>query len=155
MKPHIKAILSICVLSLLFFVAFSSYLEWFPESSFNLAQDSRLPLWFNIPTGLTRADIKVTMGYYIDVPFGRVAVFKLLDKNDKLIAKAKGKQEGNSPIILKNQKPGFPQGYPSYEIITVKDNTDIIEHRKMEPIFYVTDDPVVWAELGVSQNRKQ
>lgn len=95
------------------------------------------------------------MGYYIDVPFGRVAVFKLLDKNDKLIAKAKGKQEGNSPIILKNQKPGFPQGYPSYEIITVKDNTDIIEHRKMEPIFYVTDDPVVWAELGVSQNRKQ
>jgi len=42
-------------------------------------------------------------------------------------------------------------GYPSYEVITLNGITDIIEHRRMEPIFYVTDDPAVWKELGVGR----
>jgi hypothetical protein len=46
---------------------------------------------------------------------------------------------------------GFPSGYPAYEVITVNGMTDIIEHRKMEPMFYMTDDPAVWKELGVTQ----
>jgi len=41
--------------------------------------------------------------------------------------------------------------YPSYEIITVGRTTEVIEHRKMEPIFYVTDDPSVLSKLGVSK----
>lgn len=37
-------------------------------------------------------------------------------------------------------------GYPAYEAITVDGITEIIEHRKMEPVFYVTDDASVWAQ---------
>jgi hypothetical protein len=37
--------------------------------------------------------------------------------------------------------------YPAYAAITVNGVTDIIEHRRMESIFYVTDDPAVWKEL--------
>jgi hypothetical protein len=40
-----------------------------------------------------------------------------------------------------------PFHYPRYVAITVNGVTDIIEHRTMEPIFYVTDDPAVWKEL--------
>jgi hypothetical protein len=36
----------------------------------------------------------------------------------------------------------------SYEVVTVNGITEIIEHRKMEPLFYVTDDAAVWEELG-------
>jgi hypothetical protein len=59
--------------------------------------------------------------------------------------------KGSEPLYLKHPPLGFPAGYPSYEIITVNGITEIIEHRKMEPIFYITDDPAVWKELGVGQ----
>jgi len=58
-----------------------------------------------------------------------------------------GKQKGSEPLQLKYPPQGFPPGYPSYAIITVNGITEIIEHRKMEPIFYITDDPAVWSEL--------
>src|SRR5271163_1330751 len=31
--------------------------EWFPESTFELASESRLPKWITPPPGLTRADV--------------------------------------------------------------------------------------------------
>jgi hypothetical protein len=40
--------------------------RYFPESSFELAPDSRLPKWFKIPNELSRSDITVQMNYYIE-----------------------------------------------------------------------------------------
>jgi hypothetical protein len=59
--------------------------------------------------------------------------------------------KGSERFQLKHPPPGFPPGYPSYELITVNGIIEIIEHRKMEPVFYITDDPAVWKELGVGQ----
>jgi hypothetical protein len=59
--------------------------------------------------------------------------------------------KGSERFQLKHPPPGFPPGYPSYELITVNGIIEITEHRKMEPIFYITDDPAVWKELGVGQ----
>ena len=124
--------------------------EWFPESTFELAKESRLPKWMVIPPGLARSDVSVTMNYYVNF-WGRDATFILRDTKGQIRAKIDGKLRGSYPIELKHPPPGYPPGYPSYEVITVKDMTEIIEHRKMEPIFYVTDDPAVWKELGVQQ----
>jgi hypothetical protein len=124
--------------------------EWFPESTFELASESRLPKWITLPTGLTRADVSITMNYYVK-PWGRSATFILKDKKGQVLTKVHGKQKGLEPLQLKHPPPGFPPGYPSYELITVNGITDIIEHRKMEPTFYITDDPAVWKELGVTQ----
>ena len=123
------------------------------EANFELASEARLPKWFKLPAGLSRTDVTVTMDYYIP-PWGRIAVFIMLDKQGHKLAKVTGKQKDYSPNELKNPLLGFPSGYPSYEIITVDGVTDIIEHRKMEPIFYVTDDPNIWKELGVAQTAK-
>ena len=118
------------------------------ESSFELAEDSRLPSWFDIPSGLTRADLKVTLDYYTD---GQ-AVFKLYEKNKLLsLQEAKGTSRGEKPIQLKNPPAGFPKHYPMYQVITVGEKTDVIEHRKMEPIFYITDDPEILRELDVAE----
>ncbi|MHB1093009.1 MAG: hypothetical protein ACYCZE_09005 [Thiobacillus sp.] len=123
------------------------------ESSFDLAPGSRLPKWFEIPKGMTRNELSVTMDYYID-SHGRKAVFKIYAKGRLFpLKKVTGIQRGLYPIELENQPPGFPKGYPSYEVITVNGITDIIEHRKMEAIFYTTDDPRVWKELGVEQGK--
>jgi hypothetical protein len=124
--------------------------EWFPESTFELASESRLPKWITLPPGLTRADVSITMNYYVK-PWGRSATFILKDKKGQVLAKVHGKQKGLEPLQLKHPPPGFPPGYPSYELITVNGITDIIEHKKMEPTFYITDDPAVWKELGVTQ----
>jgi hypothetical protein len=126
--------------------------EWLPESTFELASESRMPKWITLPPGLARADVSITMSYYNKPwPWGWDTTFILKDTKGKVLTKVYGKERGGEPSQLKHPPPGFPPGYPAYEVITVNSITDIIEHRKMEPIFYVTDDPAVWKELGVTQ----
>jgi hypothetical protein len=124
--------------------------EWFPESTFELASDSRSPKWITLPPGLTRADVSITMSYY-SMPWGRSAIFILQNKKGQTLEKVHAKMKGLGPLQLKNPPSGFAPRYPFYEIITVNGITEIIEHRKMEPIFYITDDSAVWKELGVVQ----
>jgi hypothetical protein len=124
--------------------------EWIPESTFELASESRLPKWITLPSGHTRADISITMSYYSKL-WGRSAVFTLKDAKGQIRTKVYGKLRGLGPNQLKYPPPGFPPGYPSYEVVTVNGITEIIQHRKPEPIFYITDDPAVWKELGVGQ----
>lgn len=121
------------------------------ESSFILAPESRLPRWFEVPKGMTRSELRVTMDYYSS---GK-SIFKLY-KNNSFFALKKVTGISRFPYsnYLKNPPVGFPKGYPAYEVITVDGITDIIEHRKMEPIFYVTDDPNIWRELGVEQKQR-
>jgi len=78
------------------------------------------------------------MNYY-SIPMVDGALFMLKDRKGKVLAKVSGK--------TKKLRPEKPFDYPAYVAITVNGVTDIIEHRRMEPIFYVTDDPVVWREL--------
>jgi hypothetical protein len=120
------------------------------ESNFDIAKASRLPKWFDMPAGLARADLNVTLDYYA-AP--EKAVFTLYDRSGKRLSVKKGKRYGGYlyPKELKNPPPGFPKGYPSYEVIIVDGIIDIVEHRQMAPIFYMTDDPAIWKEFGVKQ----
>lgn len=120
-----------------------------PEASFELAHESRLPKWFTLPPGLSRSDVTVTMDYYL-----KHTTFKLLDAKKQKLAEVNGKNKSLEPLMRKIPQPGFPTGYPSYEIITVNGITEVIEHRRMEPVFYITDDPAVLAELGLIQSKK-
>jgi hypothetical protein len=140
---------------LLFFIALTISgsaigCAWFPESTFELASESRLPRWITLPPGLTRADVSITMSYYV-MPWGRSATFILQNKKGQTLKEVDGKLKGLEPLQLEHPPPGFPPGSPSYEVITVNGVTEIIEHRKPEPIFYITDDPAVRKELGVKQ----
>jgi hypothetical protein len=124
--------------------------EQFPEATFELARQSRLPKWITLPPGLTRVDVSVTMNYYVK-PWGPSATFILRDTKGQIRTKLNGKMRGLGPNQLKHPPSGFPPGYPAYEVITVNGITEVIEHRKLEPIFYITDDPAVWKELGLGQ----
>ena len=112
-----------------------------------------MPKWITLPPGLTRADVSITMNYYVK-PWGSSATFILKDTKGQVLEKVDGKVKGLEPFHLKHSPPGSAPGYPSYELITVNGITDIIEHRKLEPIFYITDDPAVWKELGVEGKSK-
>lgn len=122
------------------------------ESSFELAEESRLPAWFEVPAGMSRSDVSVTMSYYVR-PSGRKAVFVLRDINNRTLEKLTGEQQGVEPIKLKQHKEGYPTNRPLYEIITVDGKTDIIEHRVRGPVFHMLNNPDVWEEL--MNNRDQ
>jgi hypothetical protein len=121
------------------------------EGNFDLAENSRLPKWFKIPEGMTRGDVTITMDTYL-FPTEKT-IFKLWDKKGNKLSVVKGKRFGGYlyPKELKNPPPGYPEGYPSFEVIIANGIIDIIEHRKMEPVFYISDNPEVWRELGVKQ----
>ena len=121
--------------------------SYFPESSFTLADESRVPRWLTLKPGQSRAEVRVTVDYYIDQS-GRTATFTLFNSLGIPVQRVTGQLRGLYPLKRKTALPGFPEGYPSYEVISVGSQVEIIEHRQMEPIFYVSDDPNVWAEFA-------
>jgi hypothetical protein len=127
------------LLAVLFFVIRST-----PESSFDLAPESRIPAWFTIPKGLSRADVKVTMDCYIDSS-GRSSVFRLLDKNGKTLAKVNTITEGLQPHYFGNTKRnkwgGFDDptaAFPLYEVDTANGIAEVTEQKRMEAVFTST-----------------
>lgn len=145
---NIQVFLKVILLTLLFGIGGCL------ESSFQLSEESRLPKWFSIPQGEKRSDLSVQMDLHSTFNGGK-AIFKLYRKGSLLSIKKYTVTTNDQPNIrsvqLDSQPEGFPQGYPRYKVVTIHGNTDIIELRKMEPIFYMTDDPAIWRELGVEQ----
>lgn len=124
------------------------------EASFELAPESRLPKWIVLPKGTERSDIVVTLDYCSTFTGGKY-VIKAFDKKSHRTLQKVSLATENYPSVrtreLDNPPEGFPKSYPAYNVVTIDGVTDIIERRKMEPVFYMTDDPAVWKELGVKQ----
>jgi hypothetical protein len=124
------------------------------ESRFMLSDDSRLPKWFVLPESMERSDFTVKMELYSSFSGGE-NVYKLYEKGTFFPIQKFTVASDMQPSIfckeLKSPAEGFPKGYPCYFVITKDGITDIIELRKMEPIFYMTDDTDVWEELGIKQ----
>jgi hypothetical protein len=90
------------------------------------------------------------MSYYVK-SMGRTATFKLLGPKKEKLKEVNGTQRGLHPTESGSRMAGELPVYPLYEVITVNGITEAIEHRRMEPIFYVTDDPAILAKLGISR----
>jgi hypothetical protein len=116
----------------------------FPEATFQLSSDSRLPRWFALPAGLARSQVTVQMDYYVP-PWGRKATFTMLGPDRRVLGKVTASLSGNSPATSVGQPT---LAYPSYEVVEVSGVVDIVEHRRMEPLFWMTDDAGVWKSLA-------
>lgn len=126
----------------------------FPESSFELASESRLPKWFSLPSGLSRSDVTVTMSYYVKSS-GRTAEFSLRNASKKNLAEVVGTLQGSTPMKLRSTSAsGGSSDYPMYERVTVNGVTEVIEHRRLEPVFYLVDDPQVLDQLEDRRSKR-
>jgi hypothetical protein len=99
------------------------------ESSFQLANESRLPAWIKLPPGLKRQDVSLTLNYYSN-PFGANAKFILKNRRGDVLEEISGTDK---PINGVSEYPGFV-------LVTVNGVSEIIEHPTKGPIFYVCDD---------------
>ena len=114
------------------------------ESSFRLASDSRLPQGLPIPPGLTRADVSARIDYW-GLPYH--AKITLLDKNGRKIAAVTGRYKSRYPLYLRTTPPGSLPGFPSYDVIQINGQYEVLEQRQRNDILYVTDDPAIRREI--------
>ncbi len=89
------------------------------------------------------------MNYYVK-PWGRTATFVLQDSKGNILKMLHGSAACGKPFELKNPPSGYPSGYPVYEVVAVNGTTEMIEHRKMEPIFYISDDAAIEKEYAAT-----
>ena len=82
-------------------------------------------------------------------PVGRTSTFTLRDTKGRVVATAVGNVQGNEPATFEPHGATGPLLYPIYEIVTVNGIVEVIEHRRTEPTFYITDDPEIRRKLGV------
>ena len=116
------------------------------EASFELDSSTRPPKWFDMPTEMKRSDLRVTMDYHSTFSGGEY-VFKFYNKNKFFKLQKISVTTNEQPTIRTKALKNSSGKYPAYNVITVNGITDVVERRKMEPIFYMTDDPKVWKEL--------
>ena len=147
-KPIIYTILGIIVAAYSFFWALGnpSLVGLSLESSFELSPESRFPRWFSIPQGFNRKDLTVKIYYYSPIPpytydiktelLGPSPEFCLLDRKT-------GKHRWHPD----SERRGY-QSNPGYVIASVNGIKEVIEHKAMGPIFYISDDPKLIDEMN-------
>jgi len=121
------------------------------EAYFELAPQSRLPRWFQLSNGLSRADVSVTMASYV-TRSGRSARFKLWDGHGRQLAEVNATMAGLEAHTFTSRSPqgGFDaRSYPLYEVMTASDITEVVEHKERGPVIWINDDVHVKAALGV------
>src|SRR6266446_8009315 len=82
---------------------------FFPEATFTLSPASRLPSWFKLPPGYSRADVTVSMSYFV-LSNGSIARFKMSTTRGETISRVTGTLRGLKPSVL----PGSDDGHPRY-----------------------------------------
>ena len=93
------------------------------------------------------------MTYYIGPVSGSTANFVFRDRHGQKVAQFEGAVRDNEPQTLTPTPAAGPFPYPGYEVVTINGITEIVEHRRMEPFFYINDDPEVRQKFGVDQSR--
>jgi hypothetical protein len=108
--------------------------------------------WGALPAGLQRGDVRVTLSYYGPlIGSARTATVTLQTRQGRTLSEVVATMQGREPLTLQPHSDTGPIPYPSYEVLTAHGITDVIEHRRMDPIFYIADDPKVRRKLGVDQ----
>jgi hypothetical protein len=111
------------------------------ESIFPLATDSRLPKWFTLPPGLTRADVKVELEAMEPTRRSLDIKVVLYNKKFKKLAEVRGKTIG--AIMSRSFFIDVVNGIP--EITGLKYQSD--GHGGKDSVFYVVDDPAFKKKL--------
>lgn len=75
-----------------------------PESSFELSDDSKLPIWFERYLTTQNGPLTVQLDIYIRSS-GRQAKLTLLDKDQEVLEQVEGTLIGSEPITLHNSRP--------------------------------------------------
>jgi hypothetical protein len=111
------------------------------ESKFELASDSRLPKWFSLPSEMTRSEVSVVLTHFTS----GTSNITLVDRREKTISTIQAQNCWHPDSLKKrNSSGGYDSNsYPLFTYIQANGMLEVLEYRKMEPIFRVSDDPAL------------
>jgi hypothetical protein len=115
------------------------------EATYKLSPESRLPRWFSIPEGYDRNKLTVRISYYAPMPpFTYDLKAELLGPppNFRVLDRASGMHRWHPD----SERRGY-QANPGYVIASVHGIEEVIEHKSMGPVFYISDDPKLIDEM--------
>lgn len=105
------------------------------ESNFNLARESRLPRWFQLPSGTERSDIGVYFVYFLS----KAKIAATNNKTGEMFFSAVADMKYH-PITaeeIKKMKQGSP--CPWYSIISVDGVAEVAAHFELGDIVYIVE----------------
>ena len=118
------------------------------ESYFELATDSRLPVWFAAPVATDRSKVTVKLTYWTNGD----AEFEL--KNEWFTLRdVMGRSCWHPRTRYTQHADGTqsPPGGPEFVIVKVGDAVDVVEHKQqLTPVFSMSDDPGILREARES-----
>jgi len=117
----------------------------FPESSFVLSEDSRLPKWFEVPKPYSRKDVTVEIHYFINL-FGTNFKAILIGPEHKKLDRETGTQRWHPETLEIIKTKEGRNSRPHYVIAEINGIEEIIEHREKDNIFYITDNQLIIRE---------
>lgn len=122
------------VMVLIFLWTMASALHGCVEARFALASESRFPIWF--AAAETRG--QVTLTYLTPNHSSPDAVLEMKVGNGKTLS-VRG-QACWHPIMRTRGSPDR-SSYPMYRYLLADGKVEVIEHRQMEPVFWISDNP--------------
>jgi len=115
----------------------------FLESEFHLAKESSLPSWVEpLPKGCNRDDVTIRLQYW-SPPWDVNDVVLIAGCGSKTLFSKSGKSERPEEWYSWAREDWLKRHYPSFNRITIGGKTEVILHKKMEPIFYISDQQAI------------
>jgi hypothetical protein len=101
---------------------------------------------------MQRGDVDVILAYYPAPLVGseRLATVTLRTREGRKLQEIVATLRGHEPLTVQPLQNGGPVRYPLYEVLTASGTTDVVEHRRQEPVFYITDNPEVRRKLAAA-----
>lgn len=91
---------------------------------------------------MQREDLDVILTYYTMGP-ADLTLRDIRNGNSKSLKRIKAENKHHPEYWAWAQKDWPARSHPGYVVLSVGSVSEIIEHRKMEPIFYVSDESAV------------
>jgi len=131
------------ILFLLVFLVSCSPVRGIMESRFDLADDSPLPTWvLPLKEGCERKNMSVRLEYWSPLIDVDDVVLIANGKNCKSIKKT-GRSQRPAEWWTLAQVDWPNRHYPSFNIVMIDGKSEIVEHKKMEPIFYIANEAAI------------
>jgi hypothetical protein len=115
----------------------------FLESEFDLAKESSLPSWVEpLPKGCNRDYVRIKLQYW-SPPWHVNDVVLIATCGSKTLLSESGRSETPEEWYSWAKEDWAKRQYPYFNLITIDGKTEVILHKKMKPIFYVTDQQAI------------
>jgi hypothetical protein len=117
----------------------------FPESTFTLAPESRLPRWVDLH-GKQRSEVDIRVDFIVPLLSRAYAQVTVTDRRGSVIMIARAEEPGAGVQTAKGAPAHLD--YPNYTVAAMSGTVDIFEQRAATNTLYMCDDPAVWAKLA-------